>query len=65
MSRDSIGERCVKGNQKAQERSGVCVSVCVCVHFFYSKMGTNYVLSSDAGHRSGWWYEKKIGIKDI
>ena len=55
----------IKKPKKGLERVCVCVCVRVCVHFFYSQMGRNYVLSSDAGHRSRWWYEKKIGIKQI
>ena len=42
--------------KKGLEHVCMCVCVCVCacvyVHFFYSQMGRNFEISSDAGHRS-------------
>lgn len=57
-----------KGMSKAVRRPkkglrGVCMCVCTSGFFFYSQMGTNYVLSNDASDNSGWLYKKKPGIK--
>lgn len=53
MLRYMIGESCIPRKLKGL-RVGVGGSVCICVPLgtFYSKMGTNYVLSNGAGHSS-------------
>lgn len=53
MVRERIGERCIKGSEKAQKVLDVCAYLCTLLGTFSFTNDANYVLSNDVGHCNG------------